>query len=95
VADFDDNQGGAQGMAGKSRASASTAKLPIPTLQTARALILMNGRIKGERGEVARGESVLAEGGFSAGRNHAVGQERSPTGGCSTTAEPSPVASRR
>lgn len=50
-------QGGAQSAAAKKRAPA--AKLPIPTLQTARALILMYGRLKGELDKSARGEAVL------------------------------------
>jgi hypothetical protein len=60
-------------MAGKKRTS--SAQLPIPTGRTAQALSLMYGRIKKSLDKAARGESVLANGGFSARRNHALGHE--------------------
>ena len=59
-------------MAGEERAYA--AKLLIPTLQTARASILMYGRLKGEFDKIPRAVFLLAMCGFSARRNHAVGQ---------------------
>ena len=57
MGDLNDKQGGLQHMGGKTRTS--KARLPIPTVQTARALVRLYGRLKGELSKASVGEGVL------------------------------------
>ena len=57
MGDLDDKQGGLRHMGGKTRRS--KALLPIPTVQTAQALVRLYGRLKRELSEASAGEDVL------------------------------------
>ena len=57
MGDLNDKQGGLQHMGGKTLRS--KALLPIPTVQTAQALVRLYGRLKGELSKASAGEDVL------------------------------------
>ena len=57
MGDLNDKQGGRQDMGGKTRRS--KALLPVPTVQTAQALVRLFRRLKGELSKASAGEDVM------------------------------------